>query len=405
MARDLLCSFRIGVSKVANSENLWLRLMVMEISPLVRDEGESLYALSLQRKNFARPEKVAEAAGSAAATSAKDANFAAQLASLQLSGKVDGAASPMAQIPDGDMAPAPLAAPATPVSTAPDIPNLDGTENFGDDSEFSFYDLLDIVNPLQHIPILGSFYREATGDTIKPVARVVGDVLYGALTGTAVVSGAISLAGVMLEQYTGVDPMGRVAEAVLGDKPLIPNDLDNVKVAQAPAASSSMEGALPDPAMDSGSSDGASGNDGSVWPDLGFMMADNLRPTFADYPEASPVAPPPPPMPAAYDGEIPIADGGDGHAIDDAQAVLAAQYAAERGTEVRRSAFGGVMDTNPIGRGGIIAGADGAAAASGLQASDGSLPPDFVRDMMTLALEKYRVAQESGALPSTAVAR
>lgn len=47
------------------------------------------------------------------------------------------------------------------------------------DGHFSFMDFLDIVNPLQHIPIVSSIYRELTGDTINPAARVVGGALFG----------------------------------------------------------------------------------------------------------------------------------------------------------------------------------------------------------------------------------
>src|SRR3974390_532892 len=44
---------------------------------------------------------------------------------------------------------------------------------------FSFKDLLDIVNPLQHVPIIGSIYRYLTGDEPSGGARVIGESLYG----------------------------------------------------------------------------------------------------------------------------------------------------------------------------------------------------------------------------------
>ena len=47
------------------------------------------------------------------------------------------------------------------------------------DQEFSFWDVLDVINPLQHIPIVNNLYREATGDTIKPTAQILGGVLFG----------------------------------------------------------------------------------------------------------------------------------------------------------------------------------------------------------------------------------
>lgn len=47
------------------------------------------------------------------------------------------------------------------------------------EAEGGFADLLDIINPLQHIPILGSIYRALTGDTISAPGRIFGDLLFG----------------------------------------------------------------------------------------------------------------------------------------------------------------------------------------------------------------------------------
>jgi len=54
-----------------------------------------------------------------------------------------------------------------------------------DDDGFSFDDFLDIINPLQHIPIISTIYRHITGDTIKPLEQIAGDTLFGGLTGLA----------------------------------------------------------------------------------------------------------------------------------------------------------------------------------------------------------------------------
>ena len=43
--------------------------------------------------------------------------------------------------------------------------------------DVSFWDVLDIINPLQHIPLLSIVYREITGDTLHPTARVLGGAL------------------------------------------------------------------------------------------------------------------------------------------------------------------------------------------------------------------------------------
>lgn len=47
------------------------------------------------------------------------------------------------------------------------------------ESEGGFGALLDIVNPLQHIPIVGNIYRAATGDTISAAGHVLGGMLFG----------------------------------------------------------------------------------------------------------------------------------------------------------------------------------------------------------------------------------
>lgn len=56
-------------------------------------------------------------------------------------------------------------------------------EKTGD--ELSFWDFIDIINPLQHIPLVGSAYRYVTGDEIKGVARVAGGGIYGGPFGLA----------------------------------------------------------------------------------------------------------------------------------------------------------------------------------------------------------------------------
>lgn len=65
---------------------------------------------------------------------------------------------------------------------------------------FSFGALLDIVNPLQHIPIVGTVYRAITGDSIGPASRIAGGTLFGGVIGL-VASSIDSL----VEEETGRD--------------------------------------------------------------------------------------------------------------------------------------------------------------------------------------------------------
>jgi hypothetical protein len=106
-----------------------------------------------------------------------------------------------------------------------------------DAPDFSFHDFLDMVNPLQHIPVASSVYRAATGDTINPVARVAGDILYGGALGavSAVISGAGSIADAVSESQTGYDKTGTVLASLFGD------DKSDTQVAQANTAAGTQQ--------------------------------------------------------------------------------------------------------------------------------------------------------------------
>lgn len=79
------------------------------------------------------------------------------------------------------------------------------------DQEFGFGDLIDMINPLQHIPLVGQLYRSVTGDEIRPASRIIGDSIYGGPVG-----GAVALANVAVEYETGKDVAGNVL-AMLGE--------------------------------------------------------------------------------------------------------------------------------------------------------------------------------------------
>lgn len=46
-------------------------------------------------------------------------------------------------------------------------------------AELGFADLLDVINPLQHIPVVGELYRELTEDQIAAPARIAGGAIFG----------------------------------------------------------------------------------------------------------------------------------------------------------------------------------------------------------------------------------
>jgi len=50
---------------------------------------------------------------------------------------------------------------------------------------FGFWDLLDMINPLQHIPLVNMAYRAITGDEIRSSMKIVGGAIYGGPVGAA----------------------------------------------------------------------------------------------------------------------------------------------------------------------------------------------------------------------------
>lgn len=82
----------------------------------------------------------------------------------------------------------------------------------GSGKGLSFGDLLDVVNPLQHIPVVSTLYRSMTGDAIAPAARVVGGALYGGPIGAG-----MAVANAIIEQVTGKDVGDTVLALVTDD--------------------------------------------------------------------------------------------------------------------------------------------------------------------------------------------
>lgn len=58
---------------------------------------------------------------------------------------------------------------------------------FGPDGKFGWDDFVDMINPLQHIPLVNLAYRAITGDEIYGAARLV-DVAFGPLAGMSTVA-------------------------------------------------------------------------------------------------------------------------------------------------------------------------------------------------------------------------
>ena len=84
--------------------------------------------------------------------------------------------------------------------------------NLWENSKMGFGDFVDIINPLQHIPIIATIYRNRTGDTLGIASRVIGGALWGRIGGF--VTGAVN--GVV-DWLTGKDVGDHIYSAFFGN--------------------------------------------------------------------------------------------------------------------------------------------------------------------------------------------
>lgn len=83
-----------------------------------------------------------------------------------------------------------------------------------EEGSLGFWDLVDVVNPLHHIPVVSSIYRHFSDDEISIPARLAGGFLFGGVFGLAA-----SAANVVVELATGDDVGGHAMALVAGDDP------------------------------------------------------------------------------------------------------------------------------------------------------------------------------------------
>ncbi len=83
--------------------------------------------------------------------------------------------------------------------------------------DFSLSDVIDIINPLQHIPVLGSIYRAVTGDELSGAARVIGGIAFGGPMGAL-----IATSNAIYAQEHGGKDFGENMIAQIGDDDEMP---------------------------------------------------------------------------------------------------------------------------------------------------------------------------------------
>ncbi|NNE85595.1 MAG: hypothetical protein HKN28_16650 [Alphaproteobacteria bacterium] len=83
--------------------------------------------------------------------------------------------------------------------------------SFAADGTSFFENLIDVINPLQHIPGVSTIYRAISGDEIATPAKLIGGALFGGPMGLA-----SAAANLMFEEVSGDDLAGH-ALALIGD--------------------------------------------------------------------------------------------------------------------------------------------------------------------------------------------
>ena len=104
---------------------------------------------------------------------------------------------------------------------------------------------MDIINPLQQLPIVGPVYRALTGDTIKPEMRVVGGALYGGPIGLA-----LAVADSAVEEVSGRDTGGNIVAMIAPDRAPITRGSSSLFAAKSPEAPAAVTAALQPPVTD-----------------------------------------------------------------------------------------------------------------------------------------------------------
>ncbi|MBM3522651.1 MAG: hypothetical protein FJX57_06815 [Alphaproteobacteria bacterium] len=174
----------------------------------------------------------------------------------------------------------PAPAPATALDDGRRIPG--GRSDESSEIPLKFSDLIALINPLQHLPIIGPLYRKLTGDEPHPAVKAVGGLIFGGPSG---LMGAVL--GHVLEQTTGKSMIDIVADVFSGS-------------ASKPAMAAAAEVAIGPPRMlvpvtAAAITETASRASASLAPSPEASAPTLAAPTPA---APTPAVPPPPPTPA-----------------------------------------------------------------------------------------------------------
>jgi len=102
---------------------------------------------------------------------------------------------------------------------------------------FTFADVLDIINPLQHIPVVSTIYRELTGDEISDAPSVLGGALFGGVAG--LVGSSVNS---LVRRESGMDIEGHIVSLFeAGGAALDDATLHNLAAAEVDGSDASLD--------------------------------------------------------------------------------------------------------------------------------------------------------------------
>jgi len=270
--------------------------------------------------------------------------------------------------------------------------------------DMDFWDFVDIVNPLQHIPVVSTIYRELTGDTIKGVSRVIGDGLYGGFIGLVAGIGSAIVA-----ETTGKDPGEHLMAMLTGSGDEIPAPAGNTAIAEAtpPSAAPAAEVAAP-------ASPPPAAAQPTSTPTRTAMAAEPATAGEVLMPAARTAAPAqrrlgepearsfavPKRTPGLLPRPVPMVPTGPAAKVDRTPVQrAAAQLAADR-TSGKPTAPQAQAQTEPKGDARTLGQAQNQTAQNQTAAwppgGSAKVPPELVADMMMNALDKYKQGARTG---------
>lgn len=227
-------------------------------------------------------------------------------------------------------------------------------EPYNATSDLSFGDFLDMVNPLQHIPVVGTIYRAVTGDTIKPAAQVVGDIAYGGPIG-----GIASIFSAIIAQANGrsVEESMMAAVGLGGEQPTVAvAALPPAAAAPTPLAAAAPAPAAPAPTVAPAAAP-ASAPAPQPAPASGSRLTDKAAPPIGEH----------------KPGKMPARD-----------TVLANTVSAKQAASLAQKAAPMPLKGPPVG------------PSMAMNASaNGPVPQEMISDVMMRNLAKYEAAKKA----------